>query len=198
MPLFNLKKAEIEISFHEDGIDFANYPYPPASIFPRGRVLLDSILEVQLRAAPPQLSTREGEILCVPALLKDELKKWAEHQAVACVYRIDVWDLLLEPFLDTEFGDDQRQRTYLSLEQCGISRDETDQIRHQVDRAMMAYNFGPCLWEWVHLGLFDVLDACLGRLSGPFNRLSASEYQDFYWKAMRLANKGTIIETNRL
>ena len=53
---------------------------------------------------------------------------------------------------------------------------------------MIAYNFGTGLWDWVHLGLMDLLEA----LSGPFagrHRVPDDEFASTYWWAMALADR---------
>ena len=75
------------------------------------------------------------------------------------VDRIDIWGLLLDPFLDTEFSREQQEQTLQLRGRCGISSAEVEAIRARVEPAMISYNFDSMLWDWVHLGLTDILDA---------------------------------------
>jgi hypothetical protein len=182
---------DIDIIFTEDGLEFLSYPYPPSSVYPSGKILYREISEIDSDAAPPEIRTRR-EILFIPATLKEELRRAADAHGVPTVKRIDVWDLLLEPFLDTEFDEEHKERSLLMLEECGISREESIEIRRFVRRAMEAYNFTSMLWDWCHLGLADTLDAHRGVLSGNSHRLRPDEYEAFYWRAMELALRGKI------
>lgn len=183
---------QVEISFHDYGIEFRNYPYQPASIYPSGRISLEAIKESDPDQPPPEIRI-EGEILFVPATLREDLRRFALDHSIPIVKRIDIWDLLLDPFLDTEFDDQYKERSLKLLEECGVSREESKQIRRFVAKAMEAYNFTSMLWEWVHLGLFDVLEAFRGVLSGQRHKLAPREYEEFYWRAMKIAFQGKII-----
>ncbi|MEW6207449.1 MAG: hypothetical protein AB1631_03725 [Acidobacteriota bacterium] len=182
---------DIDIRFTEDGIEFLSYPYPPSLVYPSGKIHYHAISEIDASAAPPEIRTRR-EILFIPATMKEELRRAAAASGIPTVRRIDVWDLLLEPFLDTQFDEEHKERSLLLLEECGISREESIEIRRFVRRAMEAYNFTSMLWDWCHLGLSDALDAFRGVLSGDSHRLAPDEYEAFYWRAMELALKGKI------
>lgn len=181
------------ISFRDDGIEFHDYPYPPASVYPSGVIGFDAIREVDPDAAPPEIRTVRGEILFAPAALKDHLRHMAAQHSIPCVKRIDVWDLILEPFIDTEFSQEHQERTFTILEESGISREECLRIRASVAEAMYAYNIDSGLWDWCHLGLSDVLDALQGKLSGKRHRLSPENFDAFYWRAMKMARQGAVI-----
>lgn len=181
-----------EIEFQDDAIEFRNYQYPPASIYPSGKISTSEIIEIDPGQTPPEVRIK-GEIFFVPATLKEELRRFALEHSIAIVVRVDMWDYLLEPFLDTEFDEDHKERTLRTLEECGVSRNESEEIRRFVADAMIAYNFTSMLWDWTHLGLSDVLDAFRGVLSGRRHRLAPREYEAFYWRAMEIACKGKII-----
>jgi hypothetical protein len=72
---------------------------------------------------------------------------------------VDVWHLILEPFLDTTFDHAHQERTLAILAANGVSRAECLAIRQDVALPMAAYNGGTGLWDWVHLGLYDLLNA---------------------------------------
>ncbi len=184
--------SDTEIKFSPDGIEFLSYPYPPSSVYPSGKIDYAAISEIDADAAPPEIRTSR-EIFFIPATMKEELRRVAAHHGISTVKRIDVWDLLLEPFLDTEFTEEQQERSLKRLEECGIRREESTEVRRFVARAMEAYNFDSMLWDWCHLGLSDALDAFRGVLSGRRHRLSPRQYEAFYWRAMELARKGKVM-----
>lgn len=184
--------SDTDIRFGDDGIEFLSYPYPPSSVYPSGKIDYAAIIEIDADAAPPEIRTSR-EILFISATMKEELRRAAVANAIPAVKRIDVWDLLLEPFLDTEFNEEDQERTLRLLEECGIEREESIEIRRFVAEAMVAYNFKSMLWDWCHLGLADILDAYRGVLSGRSHRLPPDEYEAFYWRAMELARKGKVM-----
>lgn len=180
---------QIEVCFHDDHIEFRNYPYPPSSLYPCGKLSINEIKEVDPDCAPPEIRIA-GEILFIPATSKEELREFITKHSIHVVKRIDIWDLLLDPFLDTEFTPEDQERTLRTLEGNGVSRNESEEIREFVADAMEAYNFSSMLWEWVHLGLFDVLEAFRGVLSGSRHELAPHQYEEFYWRAMEIAGRG--------
>ncbi|HEU0076879.1 MAG TPA: hypothetical protein VFQ76_04465, partial [Longimicrobiaceae bacterium] len=144
------------VRFLPHGIAFDRYPYPGARVHPRGTVPWSAVLEVDPAASPPELRIA-GETLFVSAELRGELARAAQANGVPTVRREDVWDMLLEPFLDTWFDDDVQERTLQQLEENGIGRAEAERIRERVGFAVLHHN--GMLWEWVHLGLWDLLEA---------------------------------------
>ena len=178
-----------EVRFGESGIEFSNYPYPPASVYPSGTLLYPSIREVILDAAPPEVRTQNGEVLFISAELKVPLRQAAKTHRLPIVSRVDVWNLILEPFIDTKFDDEHKARTLATLEANGVDRALCEEMRSSVAAAMIAYNIKSGLWDWTHLGLSDVLDALLGHLSGEKHRLSDDEFATFYRRAMDIAER---------
>lgn len=184
------------VIFTERGIKFEDYPYAPASVYPDGEILYEEIQEINSSGTPPEVWTKTGDILFVSATQKAELKAKAKENNIPDNNRIDVWDLILEPFLDTEFSEEEQERTIKLLEKQGIAREEVFRLREESEAVMIAYNFDSMLWDWVHLGLSDVLDARMGKLSGDKFKLSEKEFAEFYKKAIALARKGKVFKIN--
>ncbi|MEW6732280.1 MAG: hypothetical protein AB1489_13205 [Acidobacteriota bacterium] len=180
------------VEFLSDGIRFTDYPYPPASIYPTGIVKYLSIEEIVINAIPPEVRTSE-DILFVSASLREQLMTVAKEQGIALTNRQDVWGLILEPFLDTEFTAAQQQATLELLEQNGIDRELSKRLRNRVAKAMWAYNFDSGLWDWCHLGLSDLLSALQGTLSGPEHCLPKEQFAAFYREAIKLAHQGKLL-----
>jgi hypothetical protein len=181
----------MNIRFHSDTIGFLDYPYAPATVYTSGKIAYADIREIDSDAAPPEVRTATGETLFIPATMKEDLRRAACNHGISEVKRIDVWALILEPFLDTEFTEDQKERTLRVLEESGVSPDESIEIRRFVAEAMEAYNFRSGLWDWCDLGLMDALNALRGILSGI--SLAPDDYEAFYWRAMELAGRGKIL-----
>lgn len=176
--------------FTGDGIEFRHYPFPPASVYRRGRIPYSQIRDFDPSAAPPEIRTVAGETLFISAEQKEELTQAATAAGLTIYRRVDVWDMLLEPFLDTEFSDEHEEQTLALLEKHGITRSETSSIRTSVAQKMLSYN--SIAWEWCHLGLYDVLLAMKTPWDGLslFGKRGTKRYQSFYWHAMELADRG--------
>ncbi len=163
----------------DGGILLSPYDFPGSAFHPRGLCPWDEVREIDPGAWPPEARTA-GEVLFVPAGRRAALEQAAAGHGIPVVARLDVWALLLEPFLDTELSDAEQRRTAELLAGAGIGPELRERLRATVGPAMIAYNFDSMLWEWVHLGLLDALCALRGR--------SADEdFARFYREAMALA-----------
>ena len=180
---------------HNDHIDFSGYLFECSSVSKAKELRASEIVEVTHDFfAPPAIRTADGELIFVPFD-----NEHGEHKKLPDFYAknhipvrdvTDIWAMILDPFLDTEHSDAYIAGSYAALEKYGVSRRECESLRLEVAARMVAYNFTSCLWEWVHLGLYDVLCASLGILSGDRHRLSNEEFKGFYWQAMEIALRG--------
>lgn len=177
------------VDFSESGIAFAQYPYPAASLAATGKVAWSHVVSIDSTATPPEIRVL-GEILFVPAPMREALVEWSVRHCVAHVRHIDVWALLLEPYLDTAFTDDDADRTLRVLEANGVTNTEVAQVRTEVGICMRRYNLESGLWDWCHLGLLDLLEAHRGVLTGESCRLDDDAFRRFYRRAMELALRG--------
>ncbi|MBI5550809.1 MAG: hypothetical protein HY911_04820 [Desulfobacterales bacterium] len=168
-----------EVALEGGVLRFTSYPFEPAAVFPYGAVGVDPIAEVNL-GYPSQVRLKDGDILFVPQQGKEALITFINQNDVRVERRISIWDALLEPFLDTWVDQETIDRQFAWFERIGLVRNAVDAWRREVAVAMMAYNFGTNLWEWVQLGLYDVLIAQRARLSGE-------AFADFYRRAVRQA-----------
>ncbi len=167
--------------FHRDALELEAAPGPPSSLRPGQRLTPDSVLEVRLDRAPPELVLATGEVLFVAATQRHALDLFARVNHLRRARRIDVWADLAEPFLDTEFGADTQAMTMERLARCGLDGPEVAALRAKLESPMLAYT--ALTWEWVHYGHWDVLAVMRGALS-------ASDFESFYWRSMELANRG--------
>jgi hypothetical protein len=170
------------IELGPDAVVFRRYPYPGSRVHPAGAIPWAEVVEVDPEAAPPELRT-EGETLFVSAVLKDDLRREAEAHGVPILARVDMWDLLLEPFLDTSFNQDDQERTLSLLEKNGMPRDQALVIREEVRERMLEYN--SVFWDRVHLGMCDLLDA-----HRPV--LDERRFRDFYAWAQEIARRAGV------
>ncbi len=182
----------IEARIDRSGIAWDSYPYMGASVFPSGRIPWTEVREVEPKAFPPELRTRRGETLFVPAKQREDLVKHADAVGVKVRRSLDVWGLLLQPFLDTSFDPPEVARVNELLASLGVSGDLRERIRRRIGPLMRAFNLDSGLWEWTHLGLDDLLAAVNGApiihdkrlVPGPARRAR------LYRWAMAIAERG--------
>ncbi|MFD6390036.1 hypothetical protein [Nocardia sp. NPDC060259] len=175
--------------FADTEIRFASYEFPGATVYPSGAIGLAEIRDVDPRATPPEVRTVRGETLFVLAAQRSELDDFATRHGIPVRRRPDVWADLLEPFLDTSFDPDDVRATLDRLRRAGVSPAEVDEIRGRVERAMLAYNIDSMLWEWVHLGLYDLLSAGIGTLVSSAVRETVGDPAGLYAWAMEIADR---------
>lgn len=170
-----------KVAFDGSALQFTNYPFEPASVFPSGRVEASEVAEVNL-SYPSQVRLKTGEILFVgqDPNHKEALLSFIYQTNVKVLRRSSVWGALLDPFLDTSEEQETIDRQFEWFASLGLDRKAVDRWRREVAISMIAYNFGTKLWEWAILDFYDVLIAQRARLS-------RRAFQDFYARAMRLA-----------
>lgn len=177
----------------DDHIRIAWYPYTPATVFPHGQLPYESIREISITSIPVEIRTNRGEVLLVPAVDKDAMLAAARERSIPCVRRVDVWGLILEPFVDTEFTEEHDARTRTALAESGIEDATCTRLRSRLARIVGDYNF-KFIWNWWGLSLFHAFDAIqfCGSI-GVSQAMSDDEYTRFYWEAMELSERGTVI-----
>ncbi|MCX7638363.1 MAG: hypothetical protein N2044_11020 [Cyclobacteriaceae bacterium] len=162
-----------------DYIIVENYPFAPSIAYKNKRLGADEIQNMDLQAAPPTLRIG-NELIFVSADKKDQLQHFAALNNIPVIKRADIWDWILEPFLDTEYTEQTHKRLTDLLAKYGLTEDEVSAIREEVKAPMLKYNFGTMLWEWTHLGAWDVL--CAMRLV-----YDDVQFSGFYRRVMDIA-----------
>lgn len=182
---------DLDAEFTADGVQFRD-GQPALSGMPGdGVVQVSAIRDADPDAIPPQIRTVTGVTLFVSAVHRRQLQRFCHDHQIPLCRRYDVWGDLLEPFLDTDMPGSEAA-ALARLVQAGFTTAEITQIRDRVGPLMLAYN--AFHWEWVYLGLYDLLDAAsspslpphiadLGRL-----RADLGEPADFRAWAMKIAD----------
>jgi hypothetical protein len=179
----------MEVDFAEDRICFMRYEFAGASVHPAGILTAGQIRDADWTTTPPEIRTIRGETLFVRRAQQAELEQFCRRNSIDKEYRSDTWADLLEPFLDTSFSPDDEQATDKRLHEAGLSQHEVDDIRRRLTPLMNAYNFDSMLWEWVQLGLFDLLNAATGPLVKPSIQATLGDPSAFYTWAMEIAER---------
>jgi len=114
----------------------------------------ESVRDADPNESPPELRLKDGRTVFVSAMLRDDLVQALEVAGIDQVRRPPIWDLLLEPFLDTEIS---RETNQAALADLGFTRREVRHIRRRLMFRMIAMTV--LTWEWEHYGQADAIDA---------------------------------------
>jgi hypothetical protein len=192
--VFNM--PDIDYRIYNDYIHFTKYPFKCSSAYKNGIINASDIAEAVDSFFPPVIRTISNELIMIPYLEEksdtNPFLLFCTRNNIAVNKRPDIWEMILDPFLDTEHSNEYIEANYDTLDKYGVTHIECAEIRREVNARMFAYNFESCLWEWFHLGLYDVLNASCGILSGEKHRLSDEDFENFYFKAMGIALKGFV------
>jgi len=112
------------------------------------------VKELRLDRWPPEVVTIDGRIGFVHATHRRDLENFGRLHRIPVVTRDDVWSLIAEEFLDTEYDEAHQAHTLARLGENGIDESEVRAIRARIGPRMLAYT--ALTWEWVHYGLVDV------------------------------------------
>jgi hypothetical protein len=188
MPKSKATRADVaptpEVSFGGGAITFRRYPYPGASVHPAGAVAAEDVAELVSNFRPPAFRTHRGEFLVVPTEALDAAREFAERHGIPVVRRVDVWALILEPFMDAAVDRASRRRMREALARCGLSPLRVFLLRW---RTSFRVEFVHCVhFRWQHYGLADVLDS-MSTLRSP--RL----VERFYRRATTITALGHVL-----
>lgn len=168
-----------QVIIGQDTITFVNYPFEPSVAFKQATFTAAEIDTIDPTGYPPTIKIGD-ELLFLSATQQDALKKFAADNNLTTVDRPDLWNWILEPFLDTEFTEETDNRLKIRLAEYGLTEELVISLRQALGTQMVKYNFDIMLWDWTHLGAFDVLSA----MSTKYDK---AEYQYFYKNVMRIA-----------
>lgn len=166
---------ELEVRVEPEALHFVRYPFWPASVRKRPAVPAERFTGWNPRTSPPSLILDTGEVLFVPTASQAEVHAWALTEGLRTLDGLDVWALLLEPFLDTEFTPQHEGRTLSLLEAEGFPPEQVRAWRSRVGPKMLLAN--SLWWEWGHLGQYDMLTA-FAKFSTPWT------FRRLYWDSM--------------
>lgn len=170
----------------DDEILISDYPFNPSVAYPCKSINAREINSMGIDFGICKIYLA-NDIIFVSAEKKEELKKFAKKNKIALIGHSWNWDWILEPYLDTEFTEENEQYTLERLRENGIEKPETDRIRAEVGKQMYKYNFDTMLWDWCSLGLFDVLSAMKVKYTNE-------EFRDFYKRALEIDKRKNILK----
>ncbi|WP_281540847.1 hypothetical protein [Maribacter aestuarii] len=184
--LFNLSDREIkdllcgfgksEIKNNE--IFITDYPFQPSVAYPEIKILAKDIQYISTDFGICRIYI-QNDIVFVTSVQKGEILAFAKEHKIQLIKHSFNWDWILEPYLDTEFTPENEKLVSERLLEVGIDALETEEIRLEVGRQMIKYNFETMLWDWCSLGLYDVLCAMRAKYS-------PKEFEKFYKRAIEI------------
>lgn len=176
----------MNVVFHADRIAISNYPFRACTLSRNFSLNPADIREVRSKRWPLEVVLASGEIIFLDTAHAASLELFSRVHALPQRYREDVWSLLCEPFLDTEFDAQHQERSLQSLAAAGFTPKEVDAIRQKIRAKMLLLNL--YAMEWVHLSHYDVLTA-----HGAKSRFQwlffASRQREFYDWCNGIANR---------
>jgi len=159
-------------------IKIKNYPFKPSIVYPNRIIHASEIDSISWESHPPLIRIND-ECIIVSREYSDELKHFCIHNNIKTFKANSNWEWILEPYLDTEYTEETNTRLNKLLSENGISNEEVMNLRKEVKEQMLIYNFDTMLWEWISLGLADVLAAMRAKYSDE-------QFEDFYMRAMEI------------
>ncbi len=163
----------------DDCIIFDFYEFYFSSLRKNKVLTLDRIYQVNFHTIPVSMEIDQGEIIFFNHDDSERVKQFAKTYQIAESTSVDVWHLLADEFLDTEFSEDIVKNRQDKLKSLGLSEGDIQHVRKRIKWAL----FGT--WEWQYLGHWDVL--AMKQARNPFYRFNGS---DFYWWTMKIAAMG--------
>ena len=172
----------------KDQILITDYPLEPSIVYPKNQITAHEIDSICIEFGPCKIHCK-GDIIFVSAEKKEALKEFAEANKIELSQHSWNWDWILEPYLDTEFTEENNKRVIDRLHENGVEKIEVEEIRSEVGKQMYKYNFSTMLWEWTSLGLNDVLSA----MRAKYN---TQKFRTFYKKALEIDQRKRNLSTD--
>ncbi len=149
------KHEQIKIVVEKNEILFPDgYFFKQSKIDKVKKIKSKDITEINLNTFPPSLVLNDNEIIFLGQELKIEIEKFADRNDISVIDRLDIWEHINRPYLDTEYEENEKLESLKLLSEIGISESELIKIRKKVVKTMFLNLF---VWEWTYLGLFDYL-----------------------------------------
>ena len=157
------------------------YYFSVSDLHTKKRLHANEIVEVYLNTMPPSVLTTSKEIIFLKNSLRPNIELFARYNRIPIVDRIDIWEHLNRPFLDSTFDENEKKLRLKKLAEAGIKQPELKRIQKRIAPTMLR---NILVWEYRYLGLFDYLN---------WSYLTKEKYQ---W-AMSVALRGYGITSRR-
>ena len=160
-------------------ISVSRYPYKYATIYGK-QVVIPAGRITSVFSSPGEAAfILDGrEIIFLAPEQKEAISTFAENNNIQTHSFPDIWGMLSDPFLDTEYTEEDRLRDYATLEKLGFSQSEVKRLRRKIRFTM--YNLTFRTWEWRFYSTDDLL-----RAYASINPIWFTK--TFYWQVMEVA-----------
>lgn len=148
-------RHSITIEINDFEIDFTDgYYFIESTINIKNKVQAEQINEVCIETLPPSFIINDNEVIFINYGQNKLLYEFALRNNIKVSKRLDIWEYLNTPYLDTEFEKTEKEKILVELEQNGISKSEVKKIRLKILPTMIMNFFA---WDWQYLGQYDYL-----------------------------------------
>jgi len=131
------------------------YPFKQGLLKKQRELPFHKIKEIRINTFPPTAVTDGNEVIFLIGLKREAIEKIAFEQQLKLIEPLDIWSLICDEFLDTEFSEEEKEKSMELLERHGISRAELSQIKKRIRTRMLLRT--SVSWEWMYYGQYDVL-----------------------------------------
>lgn len=164
-----------------------HYPFPRK----RTRSIAPADCEALVDWFPLAMFLKNGDIVFLSRERASKVVAFAETNGVPFERRHDMWSMILDPFLDTEYAETYYQQTSSQMAKMGLAHEQVEALRDRLGPKMLLLT--AMSWEWQYYGLFDAL--AVMRPATPFRK---RRWQAFYKEAIRIARLGQVIGDAKL
>ena len=168
-----------QITFGDKIIKINNYPFEPAVVYKQKTIEATEISNIDIESAPPTIQIA-NELIFISAEHREALKRFADKNKIDIIKHPFIWNWILEPFLDTNFTPEHKERLDKLLAVYGLIPAQISAIRDEVKEQMLKYNFDTMLWNWTDFNAMDVLLAMRPKYA-------ADKFSEFYKEVMNIA-----------
>ncbi|MFT6707836.1 MAG: hypothetical protein ACJATF_002692 [Flavobacteriales bacterium] len=143
-------------TFESDRIVFPKgYQFRKGYLKNKKELFYKEINEFRLNTNPMSVLINGNEIIFLVGAHLDDCAKIAIREKIPVVEKTDLWSLICDDFLDTEFDGDYVERAKEQLVGKGFTEEEAESIRGKIRTRMLAQTY--ISWEWQYYGQYDVL-----------------------------------------
>ena len=145
-----LCRIEPDGFYFKHGYDFRYGAMARRKLLPYGKVQ-----EIRLNTWPPTALVNGNELIFLTGLKREEVATVAEQHGIRTCEPLDIWELIGEEFLDTEFEEAEKRHTLQRISEAGVPEQEVFAIRKRLRWWMLPW--GMYSMEWIYCGQYDML-----------------------------------------
>lgn len=114
-----------------------------------------NVTEIRTNTYPPTAIANNNEVIFLLGIDTTSLGLLKSRKPIRLTQPEDIWSMLCEDFLDTEYDEVYRKDTHTKLRKHGLGKEEIRQIRKRLSIRMTVRSL--VTLEWQYYGQFDVM-----------------------------------------